>query len=424
MQQKKLFALIDCNNFFVSCERVFRPDLVNKPMLVASSNDGCAVARSNEVKALGIPMGAPVFKFKDIIFKNNVQVFSANFHLYGDISRRLTQLLSKQAPAIEVYSIDESFLDISDIPMSDVEKWGETLANKILHDIGIPVSIGIGPTKTLAKLASELAKKDLKGRGVKITTPDDPELKAVRVEDIWGIGRKNAPKLRARNIGNAHEITKSNKSTIRSTIGSIVEERIFLELSGIPCYDIESTNKPQKVISATRTFGHDTDKAYVVESALADLTARACHNLRKDRQLVRKISIFVTSNRFSDNYSVASKSIRLDWASSSTGQIIANANSLFAEIYNPKIKYHRAGITLTELTSDSSANQIGLIDSNKSLDQIAKNNLMKDVDSINKRYGRGKVHYATQDISKDWLPRKNSVSQAYTTNWDELPKIH
>ncbi|MEK9195972.1 MAG: DUF4113 domain-containing protein, partial [Patescibacteria group bacterium] len=265
---------------------------------------------------------------------------------------------------------------------------------------------------------------DQKGNGVKITTADDPELKEVRVEDIWGIGRKNAPKLRARNIGNAYEITQSNKSTIRSILGSIVGERIFLELSGTPCYEIESTNKPQKVISATRTFGHDTDQAYVVESALADLTARACHNLRKDRQLARKISIFVSSNRFKESYTSSSQSIRLSYGSSNNGQLIAHANQLFSELYDPNTSYHRAGVILTELVPNNSFNQIDLIYPDKSLAQITKNKLMEDFDNINNRYGRGKIHYATQDISKDWLPRKNRVTQAYTTNWDELPKIH
>ncbi|OGL31391.1 hypothetical protein A3F37_02840 [Candidatus Saccharibacteria bacterium RIFCSPHIGHO2_12_FULL_41_12] len=419
-----MFALVDCNNFFVSCERIFRPELVGKPVIVASSNDGCAVARSNEVKSLGIPMGAPVFKYKEIIASNKIIIFSGNFHLYGDISRRLTQFLSQQAPTIEVYSIDESFLDLSDMVIPDIKKWAENIVQRIFREIGVPVSIGIGPTKTLAKLASELAKKNPNNSGVVVTSAGDLSLEQVKVEDIWGIGRMNAPKFRVAGIDNALDIANSNRTKIRNIVGSVMGERLYLELSGIACYSVGTETKPQKVISATRTFGHDTSQAYIVESALADLAARACLNLRKDGQLTERVSIFVSSNRFKKGYSKISRSVRLDYPSANSGQIISLANNLFSQIYNPKTKYHRAGVILSELSPENNSLQVNLFDAQASIKQMSNNSLMKDVDTINKRFGRGKIHYATQDNSKDWLPRKKDASPAYTTHWEELPKIH
>lgn len=422
--KEKIFALVDCNNFFVSCERIFRPDLADKPVVVMSSNDGCAVARSNEAKAVGIPMGAPMFKYKNTIEENNVVLFSANFHLYGDISRRITELLSSQIPIMEVYSIDESFLDISDIKIEDYERWGRELRDMIFRHIGVPVSIGIGPTKTLAKLASELAKKISNKNGVAILKPQDERLSEIKIEDIWGIGRKNAPKFRIEGFGNALDIANASRSKIRQITGSVMGERLFLELKGTACYNIKVTSKPQKMISATRTFGHDTNEINDVQSAIANLVARAGFNLRKDQQIAQRISIFVTSSRFKNNYSKNSKSLQLNYPSSNTGQLISVANQLFLDIFESHVQYHRAGVVLSDLVSEAKIPQIGLFDRDETLSQSDKNSFMKDVDSINKRYGREKIHYATQDISKKWLPRKRDVSPSYTTDWQQLPKIY
>lgn len=424
MTKNKVFALVDCNNFFVSCERIFRPDLEKKPVIVMSSNDGCAVARSNEAKAIGIPMGAPMFKYREVIGENNITVFSANFNLYGDISRRITSLLSRQIPIMEVYSIDESFLDVSDIEIDDYEKWGVELRSMVFRHIGVPVSIGIGPTKTLAKIASELAKKNSNKTGVSVLEPKDKKLAEVKIEDIWGIGRKNAPKFRINGLGNALDIANENRSKIRQISGSVMGERLFLELNGTACYKIEVKSKPQKMISATRTFGHDTNEIKDVQSAIASLVARASFNLRKDQQLTKKVSIFVTSSRFKNNYSKRSKSLQLDYPSSNTGQLISIANQLFLDIFDEEVQYHRAGVLLSDLAPESKIPQISLFDQEKSLSQNNKNNFMKDLDNINKRYGREKIHFASQDISKKWLPRKRDVSPSYTTDWQQLPKIY
>ncbi len=424
MTKPKVFALVDCNNFFVSCERIFRPDLADKPVVVMSSNDGCAVARSNQAKAIGIPMGAPLFKYKDIIKENNVILFSANFHLYGDISRRITKLLSGQIPIMEVYSIDESFLDISDIEINDYEQWGRALRDMIFRHVGVPVSIGIGPTKTLAKLASELAKKSSNKNGVAILGAQDERLSEIKIEDIWGIGRKNAPKFRIEGFGNALDIAKASRPTIRQIAGSVMGERLFLELNGTACYSIKITAKPQKMISATRTFGHDTNEINDVQSAIASLVARASFNLRKDHQIAQRISVFVTSSRFKNDYSKYSKSLQLNYPSSNTGQLISIANQLFLDIFDSHVQYHRAGVVLSDLVSASKIPQIGLFDPEETLSQSSKNKFMKNIDNINKRYGREKIHYATQDISRKWLPRKRDVSPDYTTDWQQLPKIY
>lgn len=424
MTKERVFALVDCNNFFVSCERIFRPDLAGKPVVVMSSNDGCAVARSNEAKAIGIPMGAPMFKYKDTVRENQVILFSANFHLYGDISRRITKLLSDQIPIMEVYSIDESFLDISDIKINDYEQWGRELRDMIFRYVGIPVSIGIGPTKTLAKLASELAKKSSNKTGITILKPQDERLSEIKIEDIWGIGRKNAPKFRIEGFGSALDIANASRSKIRQITRSVMGERLFLELNGTACHNIKVIAKPQKMISATRTFGNDTNKINDVQSAIASLVARASFNLRKDRQIAQRISIFVTSSRYKDDYSKNSKSLQLNYPSSNTGQLISLANQLFLDIFDSRVQYHRAGVVLTDLVPESKIPQIGLFDRDETLSQSSKNSFMKNIDSINKKYGREKIHYATQDISKKWLPRKKDVSPSYTTDWQQLPKIY
>lgn len=411
---------MDCNNFFVSCERIFRPDLANKPVVVMSSNDGCAVARSNEVKALGIPMGAPMFKYKELIAKNSITTFSANFNLYGDISRRITEYLASKTPIIEVYSIDESFLDITDLKGINQINWATNIRKEINSLIGVPVSIGLGPTKTLAKIASELAKKS---SGVEIIEPRSEKLKEVKIEDIWGVGRKYAPKLRSQGFDSAFDIASSSRTKIRNILGSVQGERLFLELNGVACYLIDSSTKPQKMISSTRTFGQDSNTSADIESALANLCSRACFRLRQDKQLAQKVTIFVTSNRNKQNYKKSSVSARLASASSSTGQIISIANDLFSSIYSNRIMYHRAGVILSELVPENTTNQISLTEKGQKDIQQRKNALMSDVDQLNKRFGKNKVHYLSQDLSRAWIPRKTGVSPSYLTNWDDLPKL-
>jgi DNA polymerase V len=417
-----MFVLVDCNNFFVSCERLFRPDLHGKPVIVASSNDGCAIARSNEVKALGIPMGAPLFKYEDTIKAHGVTVFSANFELYGDISRRLAMLLTEVSPHIEVYSIDECFLDVSSLLITDYVAWAEQVRESALQQLGIPVSIGIGSTKTLAKLASELAKK--KPNNITLLQPRDEQLRHIPLKDIWGIGWRRAPQIQNFGLTNAYDIALSDPMTMRRIFGSVNGERMQRELNGTVCYNVETSTKPQKMISATRTFGQDTNTLYELEAAVANLAARAAHNLRKDDQLASELHVFLATNRFKPGYAKTFTAHVFSHPTCHSGQIVTAANALVATVYNKNAHCHRAGVILTSLRSAANMQQQNFLDQAERDAQSIKNAQMHSIDQINKRYGKNTIHIASQDLSKTWQPQSKNRSPHYTTNWRDLPKLY
>lgn len=294
-----IFALIDCNNFFVSCERVFRPDLATTPMVVLSSNDGCVVARSNEVKALGIPMAGAAFRYRDIFEKHGIVKFSANFDLYGDLSRRITELLTSVTPRIEVYSVDESFLDLQELHIEDYTAWGAYVREAVWKWIGIPVSIGIAPTKTLAKLASERAKKDPELGGVlNLYEESAPvirhHLEAVPVQDVWGIGWRFAPKMRAEDITNARQLAQLQPKHAQQLMG-IRGRQLIAELNGLSCFPLDREGKIRKSIARTRTFGHDTNDLGSLEAAIATFTTQAAFRLRTSGQVTKRAALFLTS---------------------------------------------------------------------------------------------------------------------------------
>lgn len=275
-----IYALVDCNNFFVSCLRVFRPDFEGKPVVALSSNDGCVVARSNEVRALGVPMGAPAFKWRDFFKKHGVIEFSGNFELYGDFSRRVTSILTTITPHIELYSIDESFLDLSELEIEDYTVWAKEIQARVRRWTGIPISVGIAPTKTLAKLASERGKRSEKLDGVLdlYSTPSVRQkyMEQTKLEDVWGVGRRLAPRLRAIGIGNAWQLSQMRPQLAQQMMG-IQGRRMVNELNGMSCYKLEHFGKPQQSISVTRTFGHDTNQLHVLESAIATFTTKAAY---------------------------------------------------------------------------------------------------------------------------------------------------
>lgn len=419
----RMFALVDCNNFFVSCERLFRPDLATKPVITMSSNDGCVIARSNETKQLGIPMGAPIFKYKSIIEAENITLFSANFRLYGDISKRLTELLQAKIPRIEIYSIDESFLDISSLAIKDIESWAQSLQATIKQAIGIPVSIGIGPTKTLAKLASEQAKLNT-DINISMLHKNDPKLANIKVEDIWGVGRKHAPKLRVAGLATAADIANTDPTTLRNIFGSVHGERLQRELSGTVCLEIEPQTKPQKMISSTRTFGHDISQTYELEAAIANLAAKAAYNLRRDNQLARKIKIFASTNYRNSAYASHSKSYTFTHPTCHTGQIIEAANKIIRDVSVSSTRYHRAGVILYELVSAKSSTQRHFFEQESIDRQNQRNKSMQGVDTINAKYGLNTIHFASEDLSTKWQPKRARISPNYTSSWEDLPKIY
>lgn len=426
MKNAPLFALIDCNNFFVSCEQLFRPDLRGKPVVVMSSGDGCVVARSNEAKEAGIPMGAPVFKHKQTFKDYGVVGFSANFELYGDISRRITEILTSITPRLEVYSIDESFLDISQLDIADYEEWGKVVRTNILKWTGISVRVGIAPTKTLAKLASERTKKLPQSEGVLYLDQEavdyEKHLRAIQLEDVWGIGWRMSPKLRAAGFSNAWDVAQVDPTQGRKLFGSVSGERLVRELRGESCLQLDTIGEPQKMISATRTFGQDTNQPHVIEASLASFATRAANRLRRQNSSTSRVSIFMTTNRHKPNYRKFYKEIKLAEPTVDTGQLVATAVTLFHELYDPDTEIHRAGVTLTGIKSVEhlQVDLFGQISEKRFSRNIAR---MQAVDRINKKHGTAFIRSAAEDLSKSWEPKHNVRSPRYTTNWDELPTV-
>lgn len=423
----KVFALVDCNNFFVSCERVFRPDLEGKPVVVLSSNDGCAVARSNEAKKLGIPMGAPAFKFRQIFEQHKITKFSGNFELYGDISKRITSMLTTITPRIEVYSVDESFLDISELDIKDYAEWGRAVKESISRHIGVPVSIGIAPTKTLAKLGAEIAKKHegYKGAFDFVDLEDGRKqaaLSAMPIQDIWGVGRKLAPKLRAEGIANAWALATMRPQRAQQLMG-IHGRQMVSELNGVSCNGLASEQEAAQSILRSRTFGEDTNQAYVLEAAIATLGAQAAFKLRCEGLLAKRIGLFTCTNRHKPGFRRWKRELQLDTPTNDSGKVISLLVDELTEIYSNKQQYHRLGVYMYDFIPENAIQTdiLGYVDTAETDRSQAR---MKALDSINSKWGRGKIRYAAEDLSKSWQPRRQIGSPRYVSRWDELPEAH
>lgn len=424
--KSSIFALVDCNNFFVSCERIFRPDLEGKPVVVLSSNDGCVVARSNEAKALGIPMAAPAFKYRQIFKDNQVVQFSANFDLYGDISRRITEILTTITPHIEIYSVDESFLDLSELNIPDFTAWGLKVRQSILQWVGVPVSIGIAPTKTLAKLASERAKKAPEYRGVLnfqgLALQDwKYDLEAVPVQDVWGIGWRLAPKMRAEGILNAYELAQLRPRRAQQLRG-IPGRQLIAELNGLSCYPLDRIGKLRKSIARTRTFGEDTNNLYALEAAIASFATQAAFRLRTSRQLTRRAAIFLTTNKHKPGYQSWSREVAFTVPTADTGQLISVLIHELGKIYKQNYYYHRAGVMLWDFAPahQLQTDLLGMVNvdaHSKSIDR------MNAIDLLNEQFGKRTIHFAAEDLGSTWKPKYNLRSPRYTTVLDELPTV-
>jgi DNA polymerase V len=419
-----VFALIDCNNFFVSCERVFRPDLEGRPVIVLSSNDGCAVARSNEVKALGIPMGSPAFKYRELFKAHDIVQFSANFELYGDISDRIIRMLTNLTPHLEVYSVDECFLDLSRLAIDDYVGWGKAIRARILREIGVPVSIGIAPTKTLAKLASEQAKHEEALGGVLDLTGCDEItklrwLQTTPLRDIWGIGYRLTPKLQAEGIFTASDLAHIRPRLAGQLMG-VHGRQVVAELNGIACYPLEQVRKVRQSIMHGRMFGEDTDSFAVVESAIANLGARAAFRLRTDKLLAQSAVISLSTNRHKPGYQRLSRFISFAMPTADSGTILAQLVGSLSELYNPHTAYHRANILLYDLVGADSlqTDLFGAVDTTTHTRAQAR---MQAFDAINGRYGGHTITFAAQALSQVWEPKHKLRSPRYTTNWQELP---
>lgn len=417
----RVFALIDCNNFFVSCERIFRPDLEGRPVVVLSSNDGCAVARSNEAKRLGIPMGAPAFKYRQLFERERVVRFSANFELYSDISRRITHILTEVTPRIEIYSIDESFLDLSTLDIRDYEAWGRAVRTRIQKEVGVPVSVGIAPTKTLAKLATEYAKQHPDSGGA--TSFIDKDLKPYRqhiaLEDIWGIGWRLAPRLRALGLATADDVAGLRPQLAQKLMG-IHGRQLVYELNGTACFPMELLHQKPKSIARTRTFGEDTREFYVLEAAVANFVTQAAFRLRQSAQLARRLGLFLCSNKHKPNYQIWNQEAVFQVPTADTGQLISAGIALLTDMYEPTTEYHRAGVWLHDFVpaDQLQTDLLGTVDVREHARAMSR---MQAIDGINNRYGRRTIRFAAEDLAQAWQPKHGLRSPRYVSTWEELP---
>ena len=417
---KTRFALVDCNNFYASCERVFDPRLIGRPLAILSNNDGCVIARSEEVKRLGVPMGAPAHEHKATFEKNGVVVMSSNYALYGDMSARVMETLRPNVPAMEVYSIDEAFLALED--WQGVE-FARELRARVRQWTGIPVSIGIGPTKTLAKMANRLAKKTPELGGVldlETVRDMDELLSRVPCEDIWGIGKRLAVRLAAGGIRTACDLKHGEAAWVRKTLG-VVGERIRLELQGVLCLALEEVPAPKKGIASAKSFGRPVESLRELEEALATYAAWAAEKLRAGRLLARQVHVFVATNPFSarqPQYSAGAQTA-LVRPSNHTPDLIAAALELLREIYRPGHQYKKTGIFVTDLIAESDL-QPDLFDAAPEAAGCVRE-LDRIVDGLNRKLGRNAIRYGSMGVKSGWAMRQERRSRKFTTRWDELP---
>ena len=411
-------ALIDCNSFYASCERIFNPKLLGKPIVVLSNNDGCIITRSAEAKALGIKMGEPYFKAKKIIEKNNVKVFSSNYSLYGDISQRVMEILLGFSPEVEIYSIDEAFLNFKGFKNHELLTYCKHIRQTIKQWVGIPVSIGVGSTKTLSKIANHLAKKEADYEGICILKGDEKieeALNRIEIGDVWGIGRRLSKFLRNYEVRTAKQFAFLDRRWIRKNMG-VVGEKIQLELCGVSCLDLELLPSPKKSCCVSRSFSRPIEKIEELQESIANYGSRVAEKIREEGLIAQSMSIFVLTNHFNKKEKQYSSSIKLqlDYPTSDSKLIVKRAVEGIKRIYKEGYRYKKAGIILYELHSSSSVR--GLLD----YDKPRTDSLMRSLDEINYRYGSATLRLAAEGIRRSWHMQRKKVSPCYTTSFDQL----
>lgn len=423
--RSRVFALVDCNNFYVSCERVFNASVRNRPCIVLSNNDGCVVARSNDVKALGVKMGQPAFEIKELIEKHSIVLFSSNYTLYADMSSRVMKVLAEFSPHLETYSIDEAFLDLTESNAPDLTDFGREIKRRVLQYTGIPVSVGIAPSKTLTKIACEVVKKDQAFGGVLDVcglsgTQIDEILERVSIEDVWGIGHQYTKFLRSRDIYTARDLKYANPKFIRKHL-TVTGERTVLELGGISCNPLEEEIKPKKGIMCSRMFSKDITSCKELEEAISTYAARAAEKLRGQDSLTSEISVFIRSNDFKQDLPHYSnfRNIRLPYPTAFTPEIIKYALTLFESMYIDGYLYKKAGVFLSHITPQDVL-QPDLFGEFSFEGHYKKLRLMYIVDAINKAYGRDTLFFLVQGITRDWKMKQLKLSSRFTTKWSEI----
>lgn len=418
-----MIGLLDANNFFASCERVFRPDLIGHPVAVLSNNDGCIIARSNEVKALGIPMGAPYYKVKNILTAHRVSVFSSNFSLYGDMSCRMMNLLHSLVPRVEVYSIDEAFIDFSGV--RDIESLSHHIRNQVWQGLGIPTSIGIARTKTLAKVANHLAKKVGMYRSVCILSEEihlNNALRSLKVSDIWGIGRRLSVRLQDFGIHTALQLKEVDPRWMRRHF-TVVGERLIHELNGISCLEIEDIQDPKKSIQVSRSFAKPVTDFEELRAAVATYATRLSQKLRINGLKTQSVLVEIRTNHFRPQVPQYRNSgtVILPCSVEDDLSLIKATTKILDRIYKPGFAYHKAGVMAFDLTPKHHQVQYDLFATLPTEDpKVAR--LTSVVDRVNQRFGRGTILSAACGKRLSWKDQKKNVSPAYTTCWKDLPK--
>lgn len=419
---RRPIALIDCNNFYASCERVFQPHLRTRPVVVLSNNDGCVIARSNEAKALGVEMGAPWHLNAENYRKLGVEVRSSNYTLYGDMSARVMKTLSHFSPSQEIYSIDECFLGLEGFE-DRLESHAREMRRTVRQWTGIPVSIGIAPSKTLAKIANRGAKKNPASGGVGVMmdlASQEAALARIELTDIWGVARRLSQRLVAMKIKTPLQLRDADTRAIRQEFGVVVE-RIVKELRGEACIELDDVPATKKSLVASRSFGRPVTTLLEMQEAVASHMSRAAEKMRRQRLATANIVVFIETNRFrpQDPQYSSSQTVNLPIATSDTGRLVAAAMKGLSAIWKPRFSYKKGGVMLLDLTP--AANVQGSLF--EAPDDPASKARMAALDAINRKFGKGTLVYGTVGVKREWDMRRGYMSQAYSTKWDELLEV-
>lgn len=420
-ERQPVFALVDCNNFYASCEKLFRPDLKYRPVVVLSNNDGCVVARSREAKALGIKMGVPAFQIKDLIRQHNILAFSSNYALYADLSARVMSTLERLAPRVEIYSIDEAFLDLTGVDhVTSLERFGLHLRHTVYQCTGISVCVGIAPTKTLAKLANHAAKHYPATGGVVDLTSSTRQRKLMSllpVNEVWGIGPRLTKRLHAEGIQTVLDLADAPAKRIRRQY-SVVVERTVRELNGESCLDLETLSPTKKQIVCSRSFGERITEFNAMREAISEYTARAAEKLRQEKRRAKVLTVFMRTNRFTPTEPQYTPSIttELNLPTDDTRDLVSAAGRLLHHIWRDGFRYMKAGVMLSDFY-EPGVFQPSLFEEYSSHPNTEA--LMTVLDQIN-HSGKGRVFFAVQGTQKNWKMKRGSLSPSYTTCWDEL----
>ncbi len=414
-----MFGLCDCNNFFVSCERVFNPSLDGRPVVVLSNNDGCVVSRSNEAKAIGIKMGEPFFQIQSLVKQHNVAVHSANYHLYGDMSHRVMETLKAHVPFIEIYSIDEAFIDLSGYSIDKLQEFGRNLSRTVRRNTGIPVSIGISPTKTLAKVASKLCKKYPRLQGACLMYRDEDIAKVLStypIEDVWGIGRRHSKRLHSAGVATAAKLCEKSEEWVHNMM-SITGVRTWRELRGIPSIEFSHQIADKQTITVSRSFASEIYSLDELRETVVTFAGMAAEKLREQHSVAGELQLFILTNRHRDDQPQhrEGRIYRFVTSTNSTIEITKAATGMLKELYRPGFGYKKSGVTLSAITPDSAV-QHSLFDTT---DHAKHKQLMQAMDNINSSIGKGSVRIVSQGCIDDHINRRH-LSPQYTTKWEDI----